>query len=96
MRHLGHAARLILWCAPRSQEVRPSLDKYYSVERTKELDAYLEVDANPKEKKAYLRTGTDTVAEFNIVSVTCAIGRQLLHEHSAARKGRVTRSSTTR
>jgi len=42
-----------------------------------------------------LRAGAGADAEFNIVSVTCALGRQLLAEHVAAGKSMVTRSAST-
>jgi len=79
----------------KAKDVRPALDKYYSVERTREMDTYLEKEETPKEKKAYMRSGGGTGADFNIVSVTCALGRQLLAEHVAAGKSMVTRSAST-
>lgn len=81
-------------CSP-VQDVRPALDKFYSVEVSRELNAYLAPDEIPREKTAYMRMGTGVNAEYNITSVTCAIGRQLLHEHSVASKSAASRSSST-
>jgi len=77
----------------KAKDVRPALDKYYAAERCKETDTFLDKEGTPAEKKAYMRRGTGGAAEFNIVSVTCALGRQLLHERGAAAKSVVTRSS---
>ncbi|KAL1496830.1 hypothetical protein AB1Y20_014416 [Prymnesium parvum] len=64
------------------REIRRALEKYYSVEHTRGNDTYLQPDEEPEPKKAYMRSGAGASATFNIVSVTCAIGRQLLHDRN--------------
>jgi len=88
------------------KEIRGYLDKFYSVEKARESNFFLEKDAAPVEKKAYIRGGgshpiKDNVELrgpagplFNVVSVTCALGKQLLAERLAPAKSVATRSST--
>ena len=72
------------------QEIRPLLERHYSVERCKEMKWFCDRDASedeaPPKKTAYMRgTGrTSSTETFSIVAVTCALGRQLLLEHDKA------------
>ena len=67
------------------QEVKPLLDRHYPTEWCKKEDTYLDrgaadpEEAAPKAKKCYLKAGKKGCeADYSIVSVTLALGRQLL------------------
>ena len=46
------------------------------------MDTYLERGEEPAAKKAYMRCGTGKDATFNIVTVTCALAKQLVADHN--------------
>ena len=77
--------------------MRPLLDKFYATEHCQALNAYLDKsvsdeakdDATPaqqapnkKEKKAYLKSLHGRSEQFSILTVTLALGKQLMLEHS--------------
>ena len=72
-------------------DVKPLLDKFYGSEHCKELHAFLDKSASDeskdgtdakKEKRAYLKSLVKGQEHFSVLSVTLALGRQLLLEHS--------------
>ena len=87
-RYYRHGDRKATHLTP--QEIRPLLERHYSVERCKEMKWFCDRDASedeaPPKKTAYMRgTGrTSSTETFSIVAVTCALGRQLLLEHDKA------------
>ena len=73
------------------QEVKPLLERHYPTEWCKSQQVYhdrADEDApppDPKARKCYLKSGQPGVeATYSIVTVTLALGRQLLAEHGKA------------
>ena len=72
--------------------MRPLIDRHYSVERVKEMELYHdEAAGRPEEvgakKRAYLRgmsSSSSPQHTFSIALITCALGKQLLAERTAA------------
>ena len=70
------------------QEVKPLLDRHYPTEWCKEKKVYLdrrasEEEEEPKPRKCHLKAGKQGCEfQFSIVTVTLALGRQMLLEHS--------------
>jgi len=91
------------------KDVQRYLDKFYPVEKARDSGCFLEKEAFPAEKKAYVRGAGNHLLDkdatdeqrgpagplFNIVSVTCALGKQLIAERAAPAKSVTTRSSTS-
>jgi hypothetical protein len=71
------------------RDVRGFLDRHYPTDWCKKVDAFVDLSeadgSNRKDKKAYLKSGKPGVSDqFSIITVTLALGKQLLLEHSKA------------
>ena len=65
------------------QDVRPLIEKHYSIERVKEMELY-DDGSLPQEgpkKRAFLRGKSSGNQEvFSVALITCTLGKQLLSE----------------
>ena len=74
------------------QDVKPLLDQHYNTEWCKQASVYKDNGApdadapeDPKQKKCHLKAGKQGCeAQYSIVTVTLALGRQMLFEHAKA------------
>lgn len=71
------------------QDVKPLLDRHYPTDFCKKEDVYLDrgapdpEEAEQKPKKCYLKAGKQGCeAQYSILAVTLALGRQMLLEHT--------------
>ena len=79
-------------CSPRRcatlQDVRPLIDRHYSIERVREMELYHDEASRSEEqpgskKRAYLRgMSSNSQHTFSIALITCALGKQLLLERA--------------